>query len=388
MLKGSFFSIQNSEFAMPSDSLSILLVMVDLYGGAGVYAKTLATGLKRYADRPVNIKLLLFRNPATTDEDALLFDKIVKLDLPVHTDWRRSFETVRDIRRLGDALDALPSDITVSIGSYSNLLVPYVAPNRRVILTEHVHLSGRLAESKSRVVLPKLIRWRYPGHEIVVPSQGAADDLRDRYGLDDVRVIPHGVDAERITRLADESPSDLPTHPYFIAIGRLVPQKDYPTMLTAYAEAYGRAVKTDLLILGGGSQQKPLEELAEKLGVGGTVRFKGHVENPYPYLKHARAIILSSVYEGFGLVLLEAMTLGVPVITTDCPSGPAEIIANGEFGLIVPPREPHLLANAMLELISFPDKRQAMIDKAVQRSNELSLDKMTRQYLNLFDSLQ
>ncbi len=369
-----------------TDPLSILLVMVDLYGGAGVYAKTLAAGLKRFAGRAVTIKLLLFRNPAISDEDALLFDQVTKLDLPVHTDWRRSFETVRDIRRLGDALDDMPADITVSIGTYSNLLVPYVAPKRRVILTEHVHLSGRLAESKSRVVLPKLIRWRYPGHTVVVPSQGAADDLRDRYGLDDVRVIPHGVDAERIARLAEQTPDDLPSHPFFIAIGRLVPQKDYPTMLTAFAEAHGRAVKTDLLILGGGSQQKTLEELANKLGVGATVRFKGHVENPYPYLKHARAIVLSSIYEGFGLVLLEAMTLGVPVITTDCPSGPAEIIANGEFGLIVPPREPHRLASAMLELTSFPDKRQSLIDKALQQADELSLEKMTRQYLELFES--
>ncbi|CAN5559811.1 hypothetical protein BH10PLA1_BH10PLA1_00860 [soil metagenome] len=364
-----------------------MLVIVDLYGGAGVYCKILATGLKRFADRPIRTHLLLFRSPQISDEDTLLFDQITKLDLPVHTDWRRSFETVRDIRRLTDAIDAAPSDLIVSIGTYSNLLVPYVAPKRKIILTEHVHLSGRLGESKSRVVLPKLIRWRYPGHPVVVPSQGAADDLRDRYGLDDVRVIPHGIDAERVLRLAEEMPADLPKHPYMVAAGRLVPQKDYPTMLTAFAEAHGRAIKTDLLVLGTGSQLPALEALAGKLGIGGNVKFLGFVDNPYPYLKYAEAMVLSSVYEGFGLALLEAMTLGTPCISTDCPSGPAEILGNGEFGLLVPMRDPHALADAMLEMMSFPAKRQMLVDRALQRSDEMSLAQMTERYLATFDEV-
>jgi len=164
-----------------------------------------------------------------------------------------------------------------------------------------------------------------------------------------------------------------------------VPQKDYPTLLTAYAEAFGRGVKTDLLILGTGSQRESLEALAGKLGIGGNVRFKGHVDNPFPYLKHAKAFVLSSVYEGFGLVLLEAMTLGVLCISTDCPSGPAEILGNGEFGTLVPPREPHQLANALLEMMSFPSSRQGLIDRAIRRSQELSLAAMTEKYLSLFD---
>ncbi len=372
---------------MPQPPLNLLFVIVDLYGGAGVYCKTLATGLRRYANRPIRLHLMTFRSPAMSDEDTLLFDEVTKLNLPVHSDWRRSFETVRDIRRLTDAIDAAPADITLTIGTYANLLTPYVAPKRRIILTEHVHLSGRLGESKSRVVLPKLIRWRYPGHTVVVPSQGAADDLRDRYGLDDVRVIPHGLDADRIIKLAEETPADLPSHPYMIAVGRLVPQKDYPTMLTAYAEAFGRGVKTDLLIIGGGSQREPLEALVGKLGIGANVKFLGHVDNPYPYIKHAKALVLSSVYEGFGLVLLEAMTLGVPCLSTDSPSGPAEILHNGEFGFLVPPRDAHAMANSMLELMSFPSNRHLLIDKAVQRTQELSLATMTARYLELFDEI-
>ena len=380
-------SHQTTGHEITDKPLNLLFVIVDLYGGAGVYCKILATGLKRFADRPVRTHLMTFRSPEMSDEDTLLFDQITKLDLPVHTDWRRSFETVRDIRRLTDAIDSAQSDLIVSIGTYANLLVPYVAPKRKIILTEHVHLSGRLNESKSRVVLPKLIRWRYPGRPVVVPSQGAADDLRDRYGLDDVRVIPHGIDAERVLRLAEETPADLPKHPYMVAAGRLVPQKDYPTMLTAYAEAHGRAIKTDLLILGAGSPLPALEALAGKLGIGGNVKFAGFVQNPYPYLKHAQALVLSSVYEGFGLAILEAMTLGTPCISTDCPSGPAEILGNGEFGLLVPPRDPHALANAMLELVSFPAKRQILVDKALRRADELSLSAMTTRYLALFDEV-
>jgi glycosyltransferase involved in cell wall biosynthesis len=371
---------------MHHEPLNLLFVIVDLYGGAGVYCKTLAAGMKRFADRAVRTHLLLFRNPSMTDEEMLLFDTITKLDLPVHTDWRRSFETVRDIRRVGDALATQPADITLSIGTYANLLVPYAAPQRKIILTEHLNLSGRLAESKSRVVLPKLIRWRYPGRTVVVPSEGAADDLRDNYGLNDVRVIPHGVDADRITELADE-PIDRPANAYFIAVGRLVPQKDYPTMLTAFTEAHGRGINHDLVILGSGSQESALKELAGKLGVGDRVHFQGQTTNTYPWIKHARALVLSSIYEGFGLVLLEAMNLGIPCISTDCPSGPAEILGSGKFGTLVPMRNPHALANAMLELASNPGLRQALIDKAFQRAGELSLGRMTARYLELFDDL-
>lgn len=373
---------------MHHEPFNLLFVIVDLYGGAGVYCKTLAAGMKKYADRQVRTHLLLFRNPSMTDEEMLLFDTVNKLDLPVHTDWRRSFETVRDIRRVGDALAAQPADITLTIGTYANLLVPYAAPERKIILTEHLHVSGRLAESKSRVVLPKLIRWRYPGRTVVVPSEGAADDLRSNYGLEDVRVIPHGVDADRITRLADEAPADLPRHPYFIAVGRLVPQKDYPTLLTAFAEAWGRGLNHELVILGTGSQEAAIKELADKLGVADRVHFKGQQANPYAYMKRAKALVLSSVYEGFGLVLLEAMTLGVPCISTDCPSGPAEILGSGEFGTLVPMKDPHALANAMLELVSDPALRQTLIDKAHQRATELSLGRMTAKYLQLFDDVR
>lgn len=372
---------------MSQPPLNLLFVIVDLYGGAGVYCKTLAAGMKRFADRKIHTHLMLFRNPQMNDEDVLLFDQITKLDLPVHTDWRRSFETVRDIRRLGDALAAAPADLTLTIGTYANLLVPYVDPQRKIILTEHVHLSGRLAESKSRVVLPKLIRWRYPGRTVVVPSEGAADDLRNNYGLPDVRVIPHGVDADRIRQLASIVPEDLPNRPYLVAVGRLVPQKDYPTLLTAFAEAHGRGLNTDLLILGSGSQEAPLKELVNKLGIAKQIHFKGQVENPYPYIQHAKALVLSSVYEGFGLVLLEAMTLGVPCISTNSPSGPAEILADGEAGVLVPPRNPSALAGAMLQLISLPADRQLLIETGHQRAQELSLPAMTAKYLSLFDEL-
>jgi glycosyltransferase involved in cell wall biosynthesis len=94
------------------------------------------------------------------------------------------------------------------------------------------------------------------------------------------------------------------------------------------------------------------------------------------------------VYEGFGLVLLEAMTLGVACISTNCPSGPAEILGDGQFGKLVPMRDPHALADAMLELISLPDLRKKLATLGLQRATELGLGAMASQYFALFDQLQ
>jgi glycosyltransferase involved in cell wall biosynthesis len=172
--------------------------------------------------------------------------------------------------------------------------------------------------------------------------------------------------------------------PYYIAVGRLTPQKDFPTLLRAYAEARKRGTPEHLFIAGDGELRAELEQLARDLNIADSAHFLGHVSNPYPLIKNARALILSSIFEGFAYVPLEAMALGVPVISTDCPSGPSDILGDGKYGILVPPANPSALADAMHRLSSTPSERARLSEQSCIRSEELTVQSMAQQYRDLF----
>ena len=127
-----------------------------------------------------------------------------------------------------------------------------------------------------------------------------------------------------------------------------------------------------------------LRTQSEQLGYSGAIHFVGQQSNPYPLIQRARGLVLSSIWEGFAYVPIEAMALGVPVISTACPSGPVEILGNGEFGLLVPIRNPTRLAEEMLKLSKDDALHARLSAKALQRSDQLSVHNMARAYRDVF----
>jgi glycosyltransferase involved in cell wall biosynthesis len=138
-----------------------------------------------------------------------------------------------------------------------------------------------------------------------------------------------------------------------------------------------------LVIVGGGPDLAPLLSLAGSLGIADHVHFVGHQANPFPLMKRARAYVLSSVWEGFGLALLEAMTLGVPAIATDCPSGPGEILNGGAAGPLVPIRDAEALAAAMVKVCTSDAEHARYAALARARSEHYSLQAMAAGYRDL-----
>jgi glycosyltransferase involved in cell wall biosynthesis len=163
-----------------------------------------------------------------------------------------------------------------------------------------------------------------------------------------------------------------------LAAGRLAPQKDYPTLIRAFAAlSAGRDLR--LIILGEGPERTALESLIQQLGLADRVSLPGFRDNPFAYMSRARLFVLSSAWEGLPGVLIQAMACGTPVVSTDCPSGPREVLADGRYGPLVPVGAVEALAVAMALTLEQPPEPERL--KA--RAADYGLEPVTRRYLEV-----
>ncbi|CAN5848993.1 hypothetical protein BH23DEI1_BH23DEI1_23280 [soil metagenome] len=170
--------------------------------------------------------------------------------------------------------------------------------------------------------------------------------------------------------------------PVVMSIGRLSPEKDFATLLWAFARLRSTGPH-HLLILGEGRERRRLEALAEELGIAADVRMPGFVADPYPYLARASVYVLSSEREGLPSALIQAMACSCPVVSTDCPSGPAEVLLAGELGELVPIGDAETMAAAIGRAIRDPKD----VDLAKQRSMMFSTARSLHSYTALMDSM-
>jgi len=212
---------------------------------------------------------------------------------------------------------------------------------------------------KSRLKQLALPRLYARADSIISVSEGVADDLRNM-GVTDTRVhvIHNPIDVPRLRQLAQSGPELLADdhRPYVVALGRLTAAKDHATLLRAYASC-GLRKSHRLAIVGEGDQRANLERLAKELGISDEVSLVGAMVNPYRVLAGAALHVLSSRWEGLGNVLLEAMALGVPVVSTDCRHGPRELLDGGRYGRLVPVGDEVALAHAMDAELAHPSSR-------------------------------
>ena len=217
-----------------------------------------------------------------------------------------------------------------------------------------VSLEAGNASSWRARLTPRLIKRFYPwANGIVVVSHGVRDDLAQLTNISGERITviynPSVVRAE----VCEKAQASL-DHPWLkpdqppvlLAVGRLQVQKDYPTLIQAFAQVrLTRPVR--LLILGDGKERPMLEALIKELGLEQDVSLPGFVMNPYAYMARASLFVLSSRWEGLPTVLIEALCCGIPVVSTDCPSGPQEILRDGQYGELVPVGDADALAQAI-----------------------------------------
>lgn len=204
---------------------------------------------------------------------------------------------------------------------------------------------------------------------VVAISDGVARDLVERVGLPEslLHVIHNPRDVEDVASRAEAVPAhpwlSCGDRPVILGIGRLTRQKDFPTLIRAFARVR-RRVEGRLVILGEGEDRDALLRVASEEGVGDDVDLPGFVHDPAPYLRRAGVFALSSAWEGFGIVVVEALAVGTPVVAADCESGPREILEGGRHGRLVPVGDPDAMADAILAALSEEPDREALRARA------------------------
>ena len=357
----------------------LAFVLPDLRGGGA--ERVALTLIKDFDARGYQIDLLLL--DARGELLPLLPPAVRVIDLK-STRIRNAVAAIASYLR-----EAKPDGIQVSMWS---LTIAGIVAHRisrssaRLVVSDHTTLSKHYGDAGwfRRKVMGWTIRLFYPLADArIVVAQAAAEDLADLSGLPrDLFEVVHNpvyppqpeaepvIDVDRLWGGSG---------PRILNVGQLKPEKNQKLLLEAFAQMSGDA---RLIILGEGELRDELEAYAATLGVADRVIMPGFVIDPTPFYRSANLFVLSSDYEGFGLVLVEAMRSGLPVVSTDCASGPAEILADGRFGRLTPCGDADRLVAAMLDELAAPTDAERL--KA--RAEELSGEHIADRYLELMDS--
>jgi glycosyltransferase involved in cell wall biosynthesis len=370
----------------PPRSPDVAIYMHDLAGG-GVERQTITLAQELLAGG-LSVVVVLHRMRGELRD--MLPSSVPVVDL-------RSRRTLHDIPLLARFLRRERPSVLISSLDHNNVAAVLAArlagTGTDVVICQHNSLSSAFSGSLNRSyrLIPTLYRLLAPfTNAAVAVSEGIANELhtlahipRHKINLIHNAVIDSGFRLRAEQQVTHPWLED-PKVPVFVTAGRLVPLKDHETLLRGLA-IHRRHRQSRLLVLGTGPLRDHLEALTRKLGIGDAVEFLGFQENPLPYFRRADAFVLSSYSEGFGNVLVEAMGCGTPVISTDCEHGPAEILDQGRYGALVPPRSPQALAEALDMVAGLSERWPSGLLKA--RAAQFSNVNCAAAYIQLCHSL-
>lgn len=299
------------------------------------------------------------------------------------------------LRRL---VKTLRPEATVSFLTRSNVASWFarMGNDRPWVISERVNSDAHLGTGLAGGIARFLMRLCYPrASHVIAVSQGVANELSSRFAVPPAKisVIANPVDGEKIERQMLGTCPIVIDGPYIIAMGRLVENKNFALLIDAFAASRFRG---KLVIAGDGPLRFILEQQAASLGLQGRVVFTGFMENPFPLVAKAQIFILPSNAEGFPNGLVEAMSAGIAVVSTNCKSGPSEILAGvsemdidemtlAEFGILVPCNDAGAMAKA-IDHLQHADVRQSYASLAAMRARTYSPEKAAQRYWNAIES--
>jgi glycosyltransferase involved in cell wall biosynthesis len=344
-------------------------------GGAEKVMMLVANGL---AQRGLSVDLVLTSNEGPYLKDVSKDVRIVNLN---------SRRVITSTPLLARYLRLEHPQVLLSALTHANVIAVWARQYSRIpmrlVLSEHGVLTARRYFRQRERLIPWLMRCTYPNADrIVAVSGGVADDIASSIGLprECIQVIYNPVVTDDMIALSNAPLQyawfDVGEPPVVLAAGRLSEQKDFPTLIHAFHLIRKRRF-VRLVILGEGEKRGELEDLIAQLRLTSDVRLPGYVDNPFAWMRKSAVFVLSSAWEGLGNVLIEAMACGTQVVSTDCPSGPAEILENGKWGRLVPVGDSSTMAQAIEAALDNPG-----IDPH-ERGNFFSVSRAVDKYMHV-----
>lgn len=252
-----------------------------------------------------------------------------------------------------------------------------------------VHIDVKKYPNTNNKIHKFLISKLYAKLKVVVAvSNGAKESFENMFPQMDVPVkrIYNPIRLDDIYRmLGEKNEFDESNEPIILGVGRLTDMKGFDDLIKAHKYLLNNMIQNKLIILGEGEQREYLVKLILELDVQDSVILKGFVENPYKYMRSASVFVLSSKYEGFSVVIAEALAVGIPVVSTDCPSGPSEILEDGKYGLLSPVNDYKALARNIHETIKVDTEKYK--NDRIKRAHDFSFQNIVPEFETLFDTI-
>ena len=281
------------------------------------------------------------------------------------------------ISRLNKHLEDYNVSTIFSMGEYPNFLLASLSSRYRRI-NRYTNSSVALSGFKGSIIKMAL-RFAYLRTDAtIVPVMRLAKELGLSQQGEKIIEMPNPLDLDEIRGLGALAPSrsEFVEDLFFIHVGQLVVQKDHDSLLRAYARYRAEGGRYRLLLLGRGKLEARIRYLIQSLRLNDTVLLLGWVENPFALMARARALIMTSRWEGTPNVMIEAMSLGCPIISTDCPTGPREVLQDGRAGRLVPLDDQVTLIDELHRMDKDNKWRDRWSVQARQRANNYSIEHM------------
>ena len=353
-----------------------------------------------------------------SDEHYEYGGKLINLDIkPADSVLGKIKNYLKRIKKLRKIKKEYEIDTTISFLDGANVINILSRVNDKIFISIRNHKSQELSGKKGKIIMKIMSKMYRRADKVIAISGGVEKDLLENFKVpkEKLHVIYNPIDIKKIEKLAseevDEELAVIFEKPTIVNVGRLTNQKAQWNLIRAFSKVAKENNDVNLAILGQGELKKPLEKLIEEYNLQDRVFLLGFQSNPFKYVKRSSMFVLSSLFEGLGNVVLEALACNVPIISTDCKSGPREILAPGtslesnisskeihEYGILVPvmdnpidnkslelSKEETILANSIISLLNDKEMMKEYIDKSKKRVYDFEINTIVNEWVKVIE---